>query len=294
MHQSDQSNQMTQIFNMGEWPLPVIVKNTFIDLESPAMCSHTRSRSLPASQKFKDKTMIDSSDASTEACSEVGRDEAMRNLRETSSDEEDALSQDLGPMEPDSESDSGENVPCLEPPQRGFPPAFTTAPWRLELEENEAAGLPVETPLRLRAPSFENEMTPQVEPQAAHLAGAVWAVLRDSAPVTRAVAINTSRGWMVVAYLQSAEPILMDSTLTLAKSVLLRAAEESSCTYVLGYETNPFLARPYGFVCSLVAMEDESKACWNYFRTGFCSRGCACKWQHPANSISVEVQLAFA
>lgn len=71
-----------------------------------------------------------------------------------------------------------------------------------------------------------------------------------------------------------------------AKSMLLDLAANSACTYVLGYEAEPFQDHADGrsFVATLASMADESSACWDLYQRGVCSRRKTCKWQHPGRN----------
>jgi hypothetical protein len=76
-----------------------------------------------------------------------------------------------------------------------------------------------------------------------------------------------------------------------AQEVLLRAAKESSCVYVLGYENEPFKKLENGFMATLGEMKDEAVACWDTYALGACHQGAACTKAHPQSSACVVLQL---
>lgn len=49
----------------------------------------------------------------------------------------------------------------------------------------------------------------------------------------------------------------------------------------MGYTASPFRAKHHGFGGVLGLMNDERQACWDIYENGCCSRGLACRWQHP-------------
>lgn len=82
-----------------------------------------------------------------------------------------------------------------------------------------------------------------------------------------------------------------EALLTVAKQYLLLFAEGSQVTYVLGYCGHPFLAQPAGFTCTLVALEDTSTACWDFYKWGFCKRCTICRWKHSTRAVRLCVDL---
>lgn len=76
-----------------------------------------------------------------------------------------------------------------------------------------------------------------------------------------------------------------------AQEVLLRAAKESSCVYVLGYDNEPFKKLENGFMATLGEMKDEAVACWDTYALGACHQGTACTKAHPQSSACVVLQL---
>jgi len=99
------------------------------------------------------------------------------------------------------------------------------------------------------------------------------------------------RGWSIVAKIAAEDAHHKESALAAAREALLQAARQSSCVYVLGHRAQPFMSTPVGFASSLGAVADESKACWSMINQGFCRKGCACRWEHPACQTTVNVMV---
>jgi len=89
-------------------------------------------------------------------------------------------------------------------------------------------------------------------------------------------------------------PRWRECLLTVAKSALLAAAEESESIYVLGYRLRPFVNTPFGFSCMLGGMLDQSKSCWLAFSKGLCCRGSPCRFEHPVGQMGVDVALKYS
>jgi hypothetical protein len=80
-----------------------------------------------------------------------------------------------------------------------------------------------------------------------------------------------------------------DYALTMAKSALFNATNNSNTVYIMGYAAKPFMARSRGFVVMLGDMQDESVACWDLYSKGSCRHDCACRWQHPECLVPINV-----
>lgn len=110
---------------------------------------------------------------------------------------------------------------------------------------------------------------------------------------TRTRTCNTAQGAAIIVWIRNENFDHKEKVLTTAKEHFLRAAETTTSTYVLGYCQRPFLPQPYGFVTQLAPMESESGACWETYRTGFCSFGSACRRRHPPSMMWVHVVLCI-
>lgn len=82
-----------------------------------------------------------------------------------------------------------------------------------------------------------------------------------------------------------------DCLLSLAKRAIFEATKSCKDVYILGHSAKPFIAKPNGFVTLVANLEDESKACWGLYNQGFCNRGTACRFEHPACVVPVNVVI---
>jgi len=120
---------------------------------------------------------------------------------------------------------------------------------------------------------------------------AAAAALAGSDYIKCAKTTEGPRGWSIVAKIAAEDAHRKEAALAAAREALLQAARQSSCVYVLGHRAQPFLSTPVGFASSLGAVADESKACWSMINQGFCRKGCACRWEHPACQTTVNVMV---
>mmetsp|Transcript_57948 Transcript_57948/g.137942 ORF Transcript_57948/g.137942 Transcript_57948/m.137942 type:complete len:295 (-) Transcript_57948:113-997(-) len=99
----------------------------------------------------------------------------------------------------------------------------------------------------------------------------------------------SEQGWSIVAWLSPQTLHAKENLLAVAKESLLQSAAGSGHTFVIGYMGQPFLNTQQGFSAVLGAMADHQGACWDFFKTGSCSRHRRCRWQHPVSQKAVEV-----
>lgn len=88
-------------------------------------------------------------------------------------------------------------------------------------------------------------------------------------------------GWTIEVTPKEEMKMLREYLLNLAQSALFGATNDSNTVYIMGYAAKPFFSKPNGFVTILGDMQDESRACWDFYSKGFCTRDCACSWEHP-------------
>jgi len=102
-----------------------------------------------------------------------------------------------------------------------------------------------------------------------------------------------NEGWVIVAQVPFANLRGKDlaAPCALAQAHLLSAAAKSQNIYIMGYCLRPFMPQSWGFAARLGAMMDENQACWGLFQKGYCTRGCACQWQHPQQQAIVRVEF---
>jgi hypothetical protein len=98
-----------------------------------------------------------------------------------------------------------------------------------------------------------------------------------------------SKCWTIEMATQDDCGVYKDYLLTLAKNALYSATSESKSIYIMGYNAEPFFSKPEGFVAMLADMQNESRACWDYYTTGVCHRDCACRWEHPTCLMPINV-----
>jgi len=112
----------------------------------------------------------------------------------------------------------------------------------------------------------------------------------------RAVRIEVLAGALselcLMLWISAEDAWITESLLTATKEALMRMPAEKDGVHVLGSHTQPFTPQPHGFSALLALMPDKSQACWEMYRKGFCSRGSACRWQHPTRSFPINVVVA--
>eukprot|EP00933_Yihiella_yeosuensis_P044988 TRINITY_DN40292_c0_g1_i1.p1 TRINITY_DN40292_c0_g1~~TRINITY_DN40292_c0_g1_i1.p1 ORF type:complete len:273 (+),score=57.65 TRINITY_DN40292_c0_g1_i1:343-1161(+) len=110
-----------------------------------------------------------------------------------------------------------------------------------------------------------------------------------------ATRISTSNfGWQIIA---EVSPNLMDKKdeiLSVAQAAILKGAEESSSSYVMGYRNTPFIVSPLGFSGLLGHVRDESKVCWAILQQGSCKFEGCCRYQHPEVRSTLGVMVVPA
>lgn len=86
-------------------------------------------------------------------------------------------------------------------------------------------------------------------------------------------------------------PAQQELMLAFAKQALLDTSARLGVVDVIGRTAKPFAPKSNGFVAVIGEMQPENKICWDYYSSGFCRKGCACKWEHPACQIPVSVHI---
>jgi len=79
---------------------------------------------------------------------------------------------------------------------------------------------------------------------------------------------------------------------SLVKDALLRSAEKSENTYILGYGTQPFNnLDPLSFSANIACMPKthQDTACWDTYENGSCPRCATCRWDHPSDIDQIRV-----
>jgi hypothetical protein len=274
----------------------LFVKNTFIEVDERRELPGAvrRSASLPASlraQEFKEEVELcvpflsSRSKCSQGALSEDG----------TSSDAEpsteafgefasDGSSSDAGGCSRDDiVGSAGSCRSRLKSSARAYKPQGTVLPLALPL----AALAAVSTVTVDEADTYSKEVLQVVS----YIKDTLAAI--DSSFLVEAVH-HSLTGWHINVTVPQELIHSSEALLTVAKQHLLVFAEGSQVTYVLGYCGHPFLAQPAGFTCTLVALEDTSTACWDFYKWGFCKRCTICRWQHPHRAVRLSVDLVYS
>merc|ERR1719482_2162425 len=125
---------------------------------------------------------------------------------------------------------------------------------------------------------------------------AVTATMGESYYTERAEAFKDKdyQGWTIEVMVKKEMNAHKEYLITLAKNSLFNATGTSKNIYIMGYAATPFVSKKHGFVTVLGDMQDESKACWDLYTKGICSRECACRWQHPSCLTPINVVIKEA
>lgn len=136
--------------------------------------------------------------------------------------------------------------------------------------------------------SIVKSLPPSVKVQFAVIVAAGLGTLKKMTAIQRTSVQETARGWSVAGHVASSDAGSTHFAST--EAALLRAAEESSNVYVVGYEAEPFqsLTLCNGFKARLAFVENDQTVCWDLVSKGFCKRGCKCRWQHPVWQVDVD------
>jgi len=90
-----------------------------------------------------------------------------------------------------------------------------------------------------------------------------------------------SQGWTIEITPKEELKTHKDHLIALAKNILFNATTKSNAAYIMGYAAKPFISKSAGFVAVIADMQDESRACWDFYSKGMCTRDCQCCWEHP-------------
>jgi len=96
---------------------------------------------------------------------------------------------------------------------------------------------------------------------------------------------------MIVGKSSSSNPDAL-LTFSVVKDTLLRSAEKSENTYILGYGAQPFNnLDPLSFSANIAHMPKAhyDTACWDTYENGSCPRCATCRWDHPSDIDQIRV-----
>lgn len=281
--------------------LPILVKNTFIDVMIPSVeCRpQRRSSSLPPSLRSAEAAKPDAerwdSDDSTDLCTEVSDDDISTPSPAACVAGLDTSAVVAAPPAPAPSAGSPVAAPRSRlnaKAQAWQPGAAAAAPPVLVTQP----GGMVCQPLQANVAPFQ-----PLQPNPVHGAfgmfnhhtGEVVAVMKaalETCPCANFVeAAQHAQGWTVSVHVNAEELIRTEYILRIAKESLLNSTSKNAFVKVMGERLTPFLPAPQGFMATLGAVVDSSKACYDAYGKGFCRRGHACRWQHPPCMGSIQV-----
>jgi len=133
--------------------------------------------------------------------------------------------------------------------------------------------------------------TSSFKQEVADLAMAAMATLGDCAYADNVEAVkhNVYQGWTIEVMPKQDIPAHREYLLALAKNALFNASNVSNTLYIMGYAAKPFITKAQGFVAILGDMQDDTRACWDFYSKGTCARECACRWEHPECLMPINV-----
>jgi len=102
---------------------------------------------------------------------------------------------------------------------------------------------------------------------------------------------KSGQGWTIEVLPKEELKPHKEYLVSLAKNLIFSATSNSNNVYIMGYSAKPFMEKPQGFVTVLGAMQDESKACWDFYSKGACSRSCECRWEHAECLMPVNIVI---
>jgi len=135
------------------------------------------------------------------------------------------------------------------------------------------------------ASAFKQEM--------AELATSVTGILGECPYTSKAEATKDKefQGWTITLSPKEELQSHKDHLINLAQSALFSASNNSHTLYIIGYANKPFISTSTGFITTVGDMQDESKACWDLYSEGMCTRDCKCRWEHPECYMPIRVVL---
>lgn len=277
-------------------PLPLFVKNTFIDVEDEAFeVDPRRSSSEPpscrhsghSSPRFAFKSLAEDSDGSGSTASGPGSPRG--SISDATSD--DGMPLTSAPPSPTVNSQLNPHAavwsPALRPIQYLSPPQHSP-------EFASLAQLPPPPPpppetsiLAMIPGCFLQEFKDLFSSAASALSS------NDVVDVRSFETIGVwGKGMKIAGSMRPETPACdKEAILERVQGALLKAAEESQSVYVMGYALRPFTPTDDGFAAMLGGMHDDGWACWDMLQKGFCARKGACCKQHPASMIPIYVEI---
>lgn len=305
---------MPSITNHPETATSITVKNTFIDVQKEVEDVPRRSQSVPRAFKLSDHvkntkpcrvlkfaecTFVDpvdtddSTNASDKDFPDRWSDHEIPDYCSDCTEDNDTIHQGVESVP----------MPLLEQPSSaGTAVVWTTQESLMQCQAKADIGkvtlsldnmVTEESRRRLRsqAQPFKSARTPPAEVTKT-IASAVE-VLATGKDIMDVQVHDGGMGGttMIVAQSSCAHPD-PQCTFSLVKDSLLRSAEQSQNTYVLGYGAQPFnnLDR-FSFSLKLahVPAAHRQTECWDHYEKGFCSQYSKCCWNHPSETDMMRI-----
>jgi len=281
--------------------LPITIKNTFITVDMPVgeTSPQRRSSSLPPSLRSYELENADS-------CKRCNSEDST--AAEVSDDDMSTVSPSAWAAGPDacavlpggattppsvdscpaaSRSCLNPNVEDRQPGVQPAPPLLVTTP-----------GCGKRLPLQVDVPPFRPLQSNPVQKVAGKFRKQCGQVVNDVKVAlegcTRALNVevsNQDQSWFISVHVVAEDLRRTEYVMRIAKEALLETTRNSSSVKVMGHRLTPFLPAPRGFMATLGAVQNESKACYDAYGKGFCHRGSGCRWQHPPCMGSVSVTI---
>lgn len=245
--------------------LNTLIKNTFISVPVPSETSPTRrSVSLPPGVRLAHSTIDDDKELQRKP-----------SWADVSTDEDSTPSETAHGVDTDTDECSSCGAPSPTAPVT--PLSSKAALFR----PGGASFMPCQV--------VQDPLPYTFGQEAARMVTIMKKAVEESELAWQVEVVNQASGWFIS--IQMNEESHTEQVRTIAKQALLDAALESSCTYVLGYLSKPFVATPDGFTATLGAMRDESLACWDVYRKGVCRSAGQCGCLHPRCMMQLNVTL---
>jgi len=245
--------------------LSITVKNTFLTIDE-AVSARVRSSSVP--RAFKPNPDW--------SCGNAPQNDVSTNASDRDTTDNCQASY--------SDSECGEEFADCRHDHLEMPTAYDKSRVTLSLDNMVSTEAKVRCKLRTKAQPFKPVRAPPAEVEAV-IANAVK-VLSGCMDIVN-VQVNDggmSGTTIVVGESASTDPDV-SWTFALVKDALVKSAEQSERTYILGYDAQPFNnLDPLSFSASIACVPTShlNTACWDTYQQGFCPRCSTCRWDHPS------------
>jgi hypothetical protein len=149
----------------------------------------------------------------------------------------------------------------------------------------------VRAKLRAQARPFQSARTPPAE-----VSALIAKVVSDLSQGPDICDVQVSDGGMggttIVQGKSSSSSPNTQVLFALVKDTLLKGAEASECTYILGYGGQAFKnldSLSFSANISCMPAAHHETACWDTYEKGYCPRRCSCGWTHPDDADTMRL-----